>query len=289
MAKADGLLNKHGDELFCALQRILPQHALSRLVAMLAETRSVWLKNYLIKLFIRHYGINLDELENPGADNYGSFNEFFTRPLAEGARPISSNPSIIASPADGTICQLGAIHRGELIQAKGKSYSVNTLLGEEITRMGDFENGIFSTIYLSPKDYHRVHMPLAAQLISSCYIPGKLFSVNPATSREINNLLARNERLVCLFNSDAGKFAMVLVGAMLVAGIESVWHGSYLPGQYKKASHKDIEFARGDEMGRFKFGSTVVLVFENKRAHWESALHADDSVKMGQSIGYLSQ
>ncbi|MEH6468639.1 MAG: archaetidylserine decarboxylase, partial [Porticoccus sp.] len=268
-------------EWFIALQRLVPQHGLSRLGSMLTEAKTPWLKNALIRQFIRTYNVNLEEAASSSLDDYPSFNDFFTRALKEDLRPIDSNKDSIVCPADGTVSQLGPIQEGNIFQAKGKSFSVASLLGDDFPEKNNtdsqrFINGDFITIYLSPSDYHRVHMPIAGNLAYSRYIPGKLFSVNDTTAQHINGLFAKNERLVCIFDTPVGRCAVILVGAMMVAGIESVWQGHYQPGIVKTDQFKpnQVSLKKGEEMGRFKFGSTVILMFEQGATTWDKRYQA---------------
>ncbi len=277
----------HQAELFVALQRLLPQHALSRLIARAAESKMPWLKNLLIKRAIAAFHINMDEAASSDLDDYENFNSFFTRALKEGARPMNHDSDALVSPADGAVSQAGAITRQRIIQAKGSDYSASRLLGDsEEAKL--YENGAFTTIYLSPKDYHRVHMPIAGTLISTRYIPGDLFSVNDKTAQGLPGLFARNERLVCQFDSELGQFALVFVGAMLVAGIETVWGGFETPGRgaVRNAdfSRRDLSFDKGEEIGRFKFGSTVILLFQNDKVDWQDSFVPQAAVQMGEKI-----
>lgn len=277
----------HQAELFVALQRLLPQHALSRLVARAAESKMPWLKNRLIERAIAAFDINIDEAASSDLDDYENFNSFFTRALKEGARPIDQDSDALISPADGAVSQAGPITQQRIIQAKGSDYSASRLLGdsEEAKRYTD---GAFTTIYLSPKDYHRVHMPIAGTLISTRYIPGDLFSVNDKTAQALPGLFARNERLVCQFDSELGQFALVFVGAMLVAGIETVWGGFETPGRgaVRNAdfSGRDLRFDKGEEIGRFKFGSTVILMFQKDKIDWQDSFIPQAAVQMGEKI-----
>ncbi|WIO75017.1 archaetidylserine decarboxylase [Porticoccaceae bacterium LTM1] len=276
-------------ECFAALQRLVPQHGLSRLTARLAESETPWLKNMLIKGFIKKFDIDLSEARYQSLESYDCFNEFFTRQLKPDLRPVDSNPDSIASPADGTVSQIGAIDDGRVIQAKGKHFSTTELLGS--TDDADFFNdGRFTTIYLSPKDYHRVHMPVNGTLLHTRYIPGDLFSVNNDTAEHIPNLFARNERLVCLFETDFGKVAVVMVGAMLVAGIGTVWQKSYPPnpGVIEETLFNEDDaptLAKGEEMGHFNFGSTVILLFEAESMDWLDSINSGEGTQMGQQIG----
>lgn len=270
--------------LFTAFQYLLPHHLLSRLVARLAEARFPWFKNLLIRLFIKQYNVDLSETHHQELESYASFNEFFTRALRHGARPISGAPGSIVSPADGSISEFGQIKQGQLIQAKNKLFSAEELVGNTAIAK-HFYDGKFITVYLAPRDYHRVHMPVSGKLIQSLYIPGRLFSVNKRTTDHVPNLFANNERLVCLFDSQLGPFVVVLVGAMLVAGIETTWQAYYKPGQLCFINHQtdQLLFEKGDELGRFKFGSTVIMLFP-ERVALEPDLATATSVKMGELI-----
>ena len=275
-------------EWFVALQRLTPQHQLSRLVSKLAESTHPRTKNLLIRQFIKTYNVNMDEAVGSSDNDYTSFNDFFTRSLKPESRPLDDTPGSIVSPADGTISQLGAITQGRIFQAKGRHFSVDALLGEHSPRSEQFLNGQFATIYLSPRDYHRVHMPIHGSLEYCRYIPGKLFSVNTTTTQHIDGLFARNERLVSFFNTERGPCAIVMVGAMLVAGIETVW-GNYSPGKLKTEQFSDNQVAlkKGEEMGRFKFGSTVILLFEENSVAWDATCGPGNTLQMGKRIGQL--
>jgi len=275
--------------LFIALQHIVPQHALSRLAGRLAASQSPWLRDAMITRFAAAYGVDLTEAAR-GIGEFTSFNDFFTRELKPGARPLADAARFILSPADGAVSQLGPITGGRIIQAKGRDYSVAELLGCSAAEAARFEGGRFITIYLSPKDYHRVHMPAAGTLATTRYIPGDLFSVNTATADGVDRLFARNERLSCRFDGPDGHFASVMVGAMVVAGIDTVW-----PNTFRTHASAPVDedfagqartFAAGDEMGRFYLGSTVVLVFEPGTAEWREGLKPGDPLRMGEAIGH---
>ena len=273
---------------FAALQHIVPQHALSRLAGRLAASQRPWLRDRLIRRFVAAYDVDLSQAAR-GIGQFASFNDFFTRELTPDARPLADAGALILSPADGAISQLAAITQGRIVQAKGRDYSVAELLGASAAQAARFEGGRFITIYLSPRDYHRVHMPAAGTLAATTYLPGALFSVNQATAQGVDRLFARNERLVCQFDGPDGRFASVMVGAMIVAGIETVWHERWpthtcAPLQEHFTTGAP-EFAAGDEMGRFHLGSTVVLLFEPARIAWLEGLQAGDRVRMGQAIG----
>lgn len=277
---------KHRDELFVALQRLLPHHGASRLLGKLADSRTPWLKNRLIRLALRHYGVDLKEAELEDYRDYVSFNDFFTRRLKPDARPVDDDPLSLVSPADGTVSQYGHIRDGEILQAKGHHYSVKSLLGgSDPDEWGRFLNGSFFTVYLSPRDYHRVHMPVAGGIGETRYIPGKLFSVNSTTTRKIDRLFSRNERLVCLADTEFGKVAVVLVGALFVAGIETRWRQYYPPGKGDLSRFEPPKrFHKGEELGLFRFGSTVVVLTEQP-VEWRPAIAPDASCAMGMSLG----
>lgn len=274
--------------LFIFLQYCLPQHTLSRITGWLADSEITWLKAGLIKLFASNFPINIAEASPADYEKYKSFNHFFTRPLQPGARIIDENPNTIVSPADGAISEIGSIQQQQLLQAKGRQYTLTELLAGDEEAVSDFTDGVFSTIYLSPKDYHRVHMPIDGKLIRTIYVPGDLFSVNQATADNVPNLFARNERLVCLFETAAGPMSMILVGAMIVASIETVWSGQVTP-QPKKVTHSrlsaSISLKKGEEMGRFKLGSTVILLFAKNALQWQELLVSGTSIRLGESLG----
>ncbi len=270
------------ESLFILLQKIIPQHLLSRATGWLADLEWVWLKNALIRMFIGQYNVNMDEAVHSEADAYRHFNAFFTRPLKEGVRPLADAEQFIVSPADGAISQLGKIQSGDIFQAKGQSYTAAQLLGGDAERAKPFENGEFITVYLSPRDYHRVHAAIGGELKASTYLPGQLFSVNEATARKVPELFARNERLVALFDTELGEVAVVLVGAMIVAGIETVWGGRMSAASTMPA--ESISLSAGDELGRFYLGSTVILLFEPEKIRWLEDMSAGVPLKMGQAI-----
>ena len=273
--------------LFIALQHLVPQHALSRLAGSIAASDTPWLSDWLIRRFVAAYGVDLSEA-NRGIGDFRTFNDFFTRELKPGARPLADARQFILSPADGAVSQLGSISDGRIIQAKGRDYSVAEILGCGAEEAARFEGGNFITIYLSPKDYHRVHMPAAGTLAKTSYIPGKLFSVNAATAEGVERLFARNERLSCRFDGPDGHFASIMVGALIVAGIDTVWPGTFRTHAsapvHEDFAGQDRSFAAGDEMGRFYLGSTVVLLFEPGRVAWREGLRPGDPLRMGEAI-----
>ncbi len=278
-------------KLFATLQHLTPQHTLSRIAGYVAECRWGWLKNTFIKTFISHYQVDMSQALEENPEAYQHFNDFFTRELKPGARTIAEDPLQLACPADGAISQLGDIEYGRIFQAKGHDYSLTELLGGDTQQSDEFINGSFATIYLSPKDYHRVHMPIDGRLRSMTYIPGQLFSVNQATAENIPSLFARNERVVAIFDTAQGPMAMILVGAMIVASIETVWAGLVAPIKrkvkrinYDEQARQPIELKRGEEMGRFKLGSTVILLHPKDSIHWLDSMRAGNSVRMGEAI-----
>ncbi|MEH6784649.1 MAG: archaetidylserine decarboxylase [Alcanivorax jadensis] len=288
-------MNNWRDKLFVTLQYLIPQHALSRLVGMLARSEVPWIKTTFINLFMKRFGIDLSEAQIEDPDQFETFNAFFTRALKEDARPLeAADATDIACPADGAVSQLGAIRANQVFQAKGHDYSLYDLLGGDSALASEFTNGQFSTIYLSPRDYHRVHMPVTGTLRETRYVPGDLFSVNEATANGVPNLFARNERLVCIFDTEHGPAAVILVGAMIVAGIETVFSGQVtpLPKQVVTTDYQrtaPITLEKGDELGRFLLGSTVVLLFPEGKANFEADLKAGSLVRVKGKLGQYSE
>lgn len=276
------------DSLFILLQHLLPQHLLSRAVGYLAQSRCNWIKKPFIRLFAKQYRVNMSEALIEDLDQFDNFNAFFTRELKPGMRPLDE--AQIVSPADGAISQIGNIDFGRILQAKGRGYGLSTLLGGHAELAGQFTNGLFATIYLSPRDYHRVHMPVTGTLRETIYVPGDLYSVNQTTAAGVDNLFARNERLVAIFDTEYGPMAMILVGAMIVAGIETVWAGQVAPPQKRgwRVDHRTpqtpVILEKGEEMGRFKLGSTVILLFGEDAIAWQDNLRAETPVRLGQAI-----
>ncbi|MAH73159.1 MAG: phosphatidylserine decarboxylase [Cellvibrionales bacterium TMED49] len=269
------------------IQRLLPKHFLSKLTGVLAESQKVWLKNFLILSFIKIYKIDMSEVENPNINSYKSFNEFFTRRLSEDARECDLNNLSITSPVDGSISQIGQIHKNKILQAKGINYSVERLVGcKEVAQT--FNEGKFATIYLSPSNYHRVHAPCDSKLIKTCYFPGNIYSVNKKTCQIIPDLFTRNERLVCYLRSpNFGDFCLIFVGAMLVRGIETVWKQPEISTrdfpQYNIFQEKNLLFKKGEEIGCFKYGSTVILLFIPK-FQWLENLASGTNLLVGERI-----
>ena len=277
------------EDLFICLQYMIPQALTSRLVSKLADSKNKTLKNYLINLAIKKFEINIDEAESANIDDYDSFNAFFTRKLKDGARPLTENAGIVISPADGVLSEFGKIENNTLIQAKGKDFSLKALIADSSeTNFTDF-----ATVYLSPKDYHRVHMPIDGKLTKMVYIPGKLFSVNKTTASKIDSLFAKNERLVCYFDTKIGEVAVIFVGALLVAGIETVWHGKIAPNYYSSVQTWDynseqykIEFKKGDTLGWFNFGSTIVNLFPENKVSF-SFDKKDSPIQVNQDLALI--
>lgn len=280
------------DIIFIIFQYLVPQHLLSRLVGKIAECQWPWLKNRLIRAFINRYKVNMQEAADPEPCNYTSFNAFFTRKLKADARSISEGA--IVCPADGAISQLGTIEQGRIFQAKGQHYSLLELLGGDEQQADVFSQGKFATIYLAPKDYHRVHMPVTGTLRSMTYIPGDLFSVNTTTADNVPRLFSRNERAVCIFDTEHGPMALIMVGAMIVAGIETVWGGQVAPikreirTQQYLAEPTPITLQKGEEMGRFKLGSTAIVLFGADAMQWNEDYSAGSATVMGQCLGSLT-
>lgn len=277
------------DKLLTLPQHLVPHHGLSRLIGGLATSELEPLKNFLIKNFIKIYNVNMDEALYPDPTSYRNFNEFFTRPLRANARPIDSDENTLVCPADGAVSQYGKIKSGRIFQAKGHSYSARELLGGDAKRAEPFLDGEFITVYLSPKDYHRVHMPLRGRLKEMIFVPGDLFSVNNRTAEQVDNLFARNERVVAMFETDLGPMALVLVGAMIVASIETKWHGTVAPSTQKRTvvtSYDENSFTlnRGEEMGRFKLGSTAIVLLPKDSITWENKVQACLGVRMGEKL-----
>ena len=271
-------------------QYVLPHHALSRLMSKLTHCENKAWKNLFIKQVIRHYGVNMDEALVQDINAFKSFNDFFTRELKPGVRLLTPELNAIACPADGTVSQAGNISGGEIFQAKGKSYTATDLLGGSPERAAPFHNGVFTTIYLSPKDYHRLHMPLTGTLREMVHIPGRLFSVNTATTNSVPGLFARNERVAALFDTEFGPMALVLVGAIFVSSIETVWHGVVTPPSINSVQSWQYQdnapvLKIGEEMGRFNMGSTIIVLFGKDKAQWDNAFTADKVVKLGERIG----
>ncbi len=280
------------DNLTSSLQYILPHHLLSQTMRFFTHCQYKMWKNLMITNIINFYKVNMDEAYEQDIDAYPSFNHFFTRQLKEGARAVTQLNEGVASPADGVISQAGFIDQGDIFQAKGKNFTATDLLGGESQLADIFKNGIFSTIYLSPKDYHRLHMPLTGTLKEMIHIPGRLFSVNAATTKTVPRLFARNERVVCIFKTEAGEMALVLVGAIFVSSIETVWHGVVTPptgSKIRRWQYGDDApvLKKGAEMGRFNMGSTIIVLFGKNKVAWENNFSAGKAVKLGELMGKI--
>ena len=286
---------KFSDKIKIALQYSMPKHSISRLVGKLAAAKMGWLTTKLIDMFIKAYKINMNEAKLKNAKDFATFNDFFTRELEEGARTIDSDSNTLCYPVDGAISQQGDIVEGRLIQAKGFNYSLTSLLGGDARTAAPFQKGKFSCIYLAPKDYHRIHMPMAATLREMIYVPGELFSVNPLTANNVPDLFARNERVVTIFDTEHGSLAMVLVGATIVASIETTWAGTITPPagkdifrwQYPAKGIDAITFEKGDEMGRFKLGSTVVSTFAPNMVEFATNAGPETVTRLGEHYADL--
>ena len=273
-------------------QYFLPHHLLSRGMHFLARLHGGALSHAAIRGIVRSYGVDLSEAERENASDYSSFNDFFTRTLKPSARPLDAAPDAIVSPVDGTVSQAGSIVDGSIFQAKGRDYTTAELLGDE-SLAAEFDDGEFATIYLSPRDYHRIHMPCDGSLQRMIHVPGRLFSVNPLTTRCVPRLFARNERVVTIFETPFGRMAQVMVGAIFVSSIETVWAGEVTPpaGQYLREwrygpqeKTGEVHLAKGDEMGRFNMGSTVILLFQRRKVKLAESFREAQKVQLGQRI-----
>jgi len=276
------------DRLAVLPQYLLPKHALTVLAGKFAGARAGRLTTGAIRWFVARYGVDMGEAADPDISSYASFNEFFTRPLRAGARPLA--PADFVCPVDGAISQFGAIERDQIFQAKGHAYSTAALVGGDGELATRFEDGSFATLYLSPKDYHRIHMPCAGRLLRMIHVPGDLFSVNPVTARGVPGLFARNERVVCVFESAHGPFVLALVGATIVGSMATVWHGVVnppRPGILREWRYDDRElrFAQGDELGRFLLGSTVVMLFPRDCLDFNPDWAPQRPIRCGERMG----
>lgn len=280
--------SKLRDALFVSLQYILPHHLISRAVYTMTRWRTP-LTEAAIRAFSKHFAVNLDEAVESDPAAYPTFNAFFTRALKPGIRPLADGDAVVACPVDGTLSQLGPIQDGRIIQAKGHDYSLVELLGGDLSRAEPFRNGQFATIYLSPRDYHRIHMPLAGRLRQMVHVPGRLFSVNPRTVDRVPRLFARNERVAALFETTEGPLGMVLVGAINVAAIETIWSGLVTPprgrelGVWNYGDQVNVNLPRGAEMGRFNMGSTVILLLP-QGFNFRPDLAPGTAVRLGEAL-----
>jgi phosphatidylserine decarboxylase len=269
-------------------QYLMPKQLLTLLAGRFANARMGRFTTAVIRRFVGRYGVNMQEAANPDIASYASFNEFFTRPLREGARPLA-NAHLIC-PVDGAISQFGAIEHDSIFQAKGHSYTTTALVGGDAALAALFDDGSFATLYLSPKDYHRIHMPYTGRLRRMIHVPGELFSVNPTTARGVQGLFARNERVVCVFDSDIGPFVLTLVGATIVGSMATVWHGVVnppRPGTVREWRYDDQEIVlqKGEEMGRFLLGSTVVMLFPKNTLNFNPQWQPTKPLRMGEAMG----
>ncbi|HHB92022.1 MAG TPA: phosphatidylserine decarboxylase [Thioploca sp.] len=278
--------NSFIDKLFTSVQYIIPQHFLSGLVLKFTRLKLGSVTHWLIKSFVKYYNIDMSIADLQEVNNYASFNQFFTRALKPASRPLATD---VISPVDAKISQIGAIKTGTLLQAKGHSFKLTDLLAGNAEFSDLFQQGLFCTLYLSPKDYHRIHVPITSKLTDMIYVPGRLFSVNQRTTRVVPNLFARNERLICIFETEFGPMALILVGAIFVGSIETEWTGeiNHLPQikhwHYKEAKHLQL----GDELGRFNMGSTVIMLLGSKRIEWLSEQCKGKNILMGQQLARL--
>jgi len=277
---------------FVLLQHVLPKHLLTALIFHIAGIQTKSIKNFLIRHFVSIYKVDVEEAALPVPDGYSSFNDFFTRQLADGARPIDNSADTIISPVDGTVSAAGNIDSEMLLQAKGMHYSLSDLLMTDIADVDQFSNGSFATLYLAPHDYHRVHCPLSADLVTARYVPGALFSVNALTVSLLPNLFTRNERLIFHFNSDAGPFILIFVGALHVGSISTPWTGQVRPRRRGVVQDIDIlkrgypgNVNKGDLLGWFNMGSTVIILLPPGSGEFSSELGPGTNVRMGQAIG----
>ena len=275
------------DRLAVLPQYFLPKQALTTLAGKFASARLGGLTTSVIRWFVGRYQVNMAEAANPDIASYASFNDFFTRALKDGARPLAE--ASLICPVDGAISQFGPIAQDQVFQAKGHSYSTTALVGGDAALGARFENGHFATLYLSPRDYHRIHMPCAGELTRMIHVPGELFSVNPTTARGVPGLFARNERVVCVFESDQGPFVLVLVGATIVGSMATVWHGQVNPPRTGTLRQWDyapgqVRLQKGEEMGRFLLGSTVVMLFPQGPLQFHARWAPGGSVRLGESM-----
>jgi phosphatidylserine decarboxylase len=276
------------DALAVLPQYLLPKKALTAFAGWVAGARGGAATTALIRWFVKRYNVNMAEAANPDTASYPTFNEFFTRPLKPGARPLAAADFIC--PVDGAISQFGPIEQDQIFQAKGHSYSTTALVGGDATLAAEFDNGSFATLYLSPRDYHRIHMPCAGVLRRMIYVPGDLFSVNPTTARGVPGLFARNERVVCVFDSERGPWVMTLVGATIVGSMATVWHGQVNPPRLPQITewHYDpdqVRLQQGDELGRFLLGSTVVMLFPKDSLQFTPTWAPAKAIVLGEAMG----
>lgn len=274
-------------------QYCIPQHFLTSIVFRITRIENNRFKRFLINNFIRLFNVDMSTSVRKSANEFKHFNDFFTRELQDNARPIEYKKDCV-SPVDGFISQFGKINNGNLIQAKGKYFSLPSLLARQSDNIDDYHNGDFITLYLSPSNYHRIHMPITGKLVNMVYVPGRLFGVGESTTNTIDNLFGRNERLIIEFESEHGRFVLIMVGAIFVGSMETVWHGQVTPSKERclqqwdySESETEQYFNKGQEIARFNMGSTVILLFENEKTSWETNLVLDQTIKMGQALAGL--
>jgi phosphatidylserine decarboxylase len=275
------------DQLAVIPQYLMPKLAMTRLAGLVASAEWGAVTTWVIKRFVKRYNVNMNEAAHADPAHYKSFNEFFTRPLKDGVRPLSRSEWVC--PVDGAISQCGAIERDQIFQAKGHHYSTRALVGGDATLAAQFQNGQFATLYLSPRDYHRIHMPMAGKLLRMIHVPGDLFSVNPTTARGVPGLFARNERVVCEFETEKGPMVLVLVGATIVGSMATVWHGQVnppRPGAVREWRYEsqDVRLQKGEEMGRFLLGSTVVMLFPENSLRFPDDWLSTRPLQMGEAM-----
>ncbi len=281
-----------GGRAFVALQHLLPQHGISRLVLAATRSRAPAFKNSLIRLFVRGFRPDMSDAVETEPTAYPSFNDFFTRALRPGTRPVDPDPRAIVSPVDGTVSEAGSLTADSLLQAKGHQYTLRALLAGNPAWERTFDGGSFATIYLAPYNYHRIHMPLAGELRECFYVPGRLFSVNRTTAQLVPGLFSRNERVFCGFDAGGIPFGVILVGALNVGSMATVWHGDVTPRKHREVTPlpvtdalADTTLPKGAEMARFNMGSTVILLLPPRAAQWNNTLRAGSTVRMGERIG----
>lgn len=279
--------------MYSYLQILMPKRFLTTLAGWLAKHRLGPITRWAIRSFISHYQVNMQEAAQQDPNAYKTFNAFFTRKLAQSARNINQGDQVVVSPVDAAVAAIGEVRHGVLFQAKGKYYSLASLLADDHDLAEYFYDGLYLTAYLSPRDYHRVHMPYAGRLVKMTYVPGKLYSVNNQSAAAINNIFARNERVIFEFESDLGPFVMIMVGATIVGSVVTPWHGAvtYKPRQEHTWSYQKepIDLAKGDELGCFQLGSTVILLFKHDSLHWNSAVGQQSVLLLGQDLAYFNK
>ena len=282
-------------QLFLLLQRVLPKRLLTALVHRLAQIRQPAMKDWFIRGFLKLYDVNLDEVSKAVPGDFVSFNDFFTRELSTGSRPIDTSPSSIVAPADGFISAIGSIDENAIFQAKGLEYSIEDLLATDLDDARSYHNGSFATIYLAPFNYHRVHAPLAGNLIAARFVPGTLFSVNQIMVSKLRGIFTRNERLVCHISTGNGRYVLIFVGALNVGSITTPWTGQLRPRKGSVVDNIDLQSSnlstavdKGDLLGWFNMGSTVIVLTQRKICEWQSGLKSGDTVRMGESIGRIT-